>query len=250
MRAVMVPSARASAPKSPPAASGEPPDGVEVAQRGQGQRPAPRTVGQRLLHHPEVAPSHTQRTSGAATWLKPDSSSATMRSTSGRGAVARATGRRGGRPGRRNRAPWRRRRPAARPPVRDAARRCAPWPAAAAASCASRSASVQTASPSSSSSRPSAASSPERRKWGSSATPRRPTTRWARRRPDGGHDVEQARAGPAASTSARSMTMLALRRDPAQPEPRLGQRAQRLVALGRHSGTSLSSGTRSNHRNP
>ena len=154
--------------------------GVEVAQRGQGEGPAARAVRQRLLHDAEVAPVPTQRTSGAATWLNPAASSATIRSTSGRGssveprehhqvATVAAVEHRGvvvvaqdgDRPGR-----------GATP--RTVASSSGP-------SCASRSASVHTASPSSSSSSPSAASSPERRKCGSSATPRSPTTKWARR---------------------------------------------------------------------
>ena len=56
MRAVMVPSARASAPKSPPAVSGEPPARVEVPQRRQGQGPPAGAVRQRLLDDAEVTP--------------------------------------------------------------------------------------------------------------------------------------------------------------------------------------------------
>ena len=65
--------------------------------------------------------------------------------------------------------------------------------------------------------------------------------------PDVGHDVEQARPALHEHLVAHNDDV-ALRRDPVQPEPRLSQRAQGLVALGRHSGRS--SRTRSNHRNP
>ena len=66
--------------------------------------------------------------------------------------------------------------------------------------------------------------------------------------PDAGDDVEQA--GP-----ARPQHLLpfdddgTVRRDPAQSEPRLGERAQGLVAGGVHSG-GRSSRARSNHKNP
>ena len=64
-----------------------------------------------------------------------------------------------------------------------------------------------------------------------------------------GHDVEQPRATLPQHLGALDRD-LAPRRDPAQPQPRLDQRAQRLVASGRHSWTGLSSGARSNHKNP
>jgi hypothetical protein len=64
---------------------------------------------------------------------------------------------------------------------------------------------------------------------------------------DAGHDVEQARPAGPEHLFARNDD-LALRCDPVQPEPCLGEPAQGLVAFGRHSGRS--SCTRSNHRNP
>ena len=86
MRAVMVPSARASAPKSPPAASGAP-----GARRGRAARsgPAPSPPERSASGSwttPRSRPSHVQRTSGAATWLNPAASRAISMSTSGRGA--------------------------------------------------------------------------------------------------------------------------------------------------------------------
>ena len=67
--------------------------------------------------------------------------------------------------------------------------------------------------------------------------------------PDAGHDVEQARA-PVAQHLGALNGDVALGRDPAQTEPRLGEGAQRLVALGAHAGAGLSSGARSNHKKP
>ena len=67
--------------------------------------------------------------------------------------------------------------------------------------------------------------------------------------PDDGHDVQQARPARPEHLVARNDDV-AVRRDPVQPEPRLHQRAQGQVALRCHSGGSLSSRTRSNHRNP
>ena len=65
---------------------------------------------------------------------------------------------------------------------------------------------------------------------------------------DAGHDVDQARpAGPEHLLPLNDD--VALRRDPAQSEPRLGQRAQGQVAFGGHSG-GRSSSARSNHKKP
>ena len=66
--------------------------------------------------------------------------------------------------------------------------------------------------------------------------------------PDAGDDVDQTRA-PRQEHRIALNDDLTLRRDMAQTEPRLRQRAQGLVALGRHSG-GRSSRARSNHKNP
>ena len=66
--------------------------------------------------------------------------------------------------------------------------------------------------------------------------------------PHPGHHVEEPGAARAQHLGPQDGD-LPLRRDPAQPQPRLRQRAQRSVALGRHSWTG-SSGARSNHKNP
>ena len=63
------------------------------------------------------------------------------------------------------------------------------------------------------------------------------------------HDVEEARASGPQDLGAHD-DRCRLRRDLSELQPRLGERAQRLVALFRHSCTGLSSGTRSNHRKP
>ena len=67
--------------------------------------------------------------------------------------------------------------------------------------------------------------------------------------PHPGHDVDQAR--PAGQDHLGPLNHdRTLRRGPPQPQPRLGQRAQRLVAGGRHSRGRPSSRARSNHRKP
>ena len=65
---------------------------------------------------------------------------------------------------------------------------------------------------------------------------------------DAGDDVDQTRASRQEHLVALNHDVT-LRRDPAQSEPRLRERAQGLVALGCHSG-GLSSRARSNHKNP
>ena len=66
--------------------------------------------------------------------------------------------------------------------------------------------------------------------------------------PDAGDDVDQAR--PARQEHLVALNDdLTLRRDPPQSEPRFRERAEGLVALGRHSG-GRSSRARSNHKNP
>ena len=115
-------------------------------------------------------------------------------------------------------------------------------------SCASRSASVHTARPASSSSRPRAASSP---RGGNAARPRHHAGR-PRGGPGGHRRPPRCRAGPGARPVGprRGRPRAPVRRDLAELQPRRSERAQRLVALFRHSCTGLSSGTRSNHRNP
>ena len=67
--------------------------------------------------------------------------------------------------------------------------------------------------------------------------------------PHPGDDVDQS--GPARQEHLGPLDgELLVRRDTPQPQPRLDQRAQSLVAFGRHSWTGLSSGTRSNHKKP
>ena len=67
--------------------------------------------------------------------------------------------------------------------------------------------------------------------------------------PDVRHDVDQARASLPQDLGAHHHRGRR-RRDLAQLQPRLGERAQRLVMHFGHSCTGLSSGTRSNHRKP
>ena len=65
---------------------------------------------------------------------------------------------------------------------------------------------------------------------------------------DSGDNVDQARP-PGQEHLVALNDDLTFRRDPPQSEPRLRERAQGLVALGRHSG-GRSSRARSNHKNP
>ena len=67
--------------------------------------------------------------------------------------------------------------------------------------------------------------------------------------PHPGDDVDQA--GPPGQEHLGPLDLdVTRRRDLAQPQPRLDERAQCPVALGRHSWTGLSSGARSNHKKP
>ncbi len=66
-----------------------------------------------------------------------------------------------------------------------------------------------------------------------------------------GHDVEEPGAALPQHVAAQDRHGSRLGgRIGAQPQPRLGQRMQAPVALGVHSQTGLSPGTRSNHKNP
>ena len=106
--------------------------GVEVAQRGQGQRPAARAVGQRLEHHAEVAPVLDPAHQRRRHVVEPRRLERHQQLDVGPGPRPRARGRPSGRPGRRNRAPPRPRRRAARAPGPGAASPGGWWPGAAA----------------------------------------------------------------------------------------------------------------------
>ena len=236
---------RASSPKSPPAASGEPPDRVEVAQRGQGQRPpaersasgsAPRQVAALL------DPAHQR----AATWLNPAASSATISSTSAE-AGRPATGRPSGRPGRAvSTTASSSSRSTPTGPGRGAAWRMVA--SSSGASWASRSASVHTASPPP---RPGGPGRTPHRVAGSAA--RRPRCAARRRSGPGGRrpgparragrGVPGAAPGPTISTRSGATTPCS----PSQAPARLRRPS---VAAGAHGPSSLSSGTRSNQRKP